>query len=195
MKYIVKGSEPQSFTQWKQGAVKEYTTLRNPVKANLKQTLIEEQGHICCYCERRLVNDDCHIEHLIPQNEPTVDNLDFSNMLCSCQKTLRRGEPRHCGNSKDNNILQITPLQKNCAEKFNYTADGYIEGIDKDSRDTIEILNLSIDKLNNLRNSAIEPFLSKELSIEEVQTFVNSYLRKTNGQYNEFYTTIQHLFP
>ncbi|MCB4778931.1 MAG: hypothetical protein LGB53_04780 [Sulfurovum sp.] len=59
-----------------------------------------------------------------------------------------------CGNSKGNKNLPITPLDNDCETKFKYTADGYILGTDKDSEDTIEIL-----QLNNLRARAIEPIV------------------------------------
>ncbi|MCB4746330.1 MAG: hypothetical protein LGB68_04130 [Sulfurovum sp.] len=99
-----------------------------------------------------------------------------------------------CGNSKDNENLPITPLDNDCETKFKYTADGYILGTDKDSEDTIEILQLNIDELNKLRNKAIEPFISEEISEEDAKKFVDYYLQPHNGQYGEFYTTIQYLF-
>lgn len=92
--------------------------------------LMAEQGYICCYCERRLTNDDSHIEHFRPQSDPTVDPLDFGNLLCSCQNQLKKGEPRHCGNLKgewfDRDLL-VSPLIPGCEDRFAFTGDGEIK--------------------------------------------------------------------
>lgn len=67
MKHIRKGAEPQEFTAWKAMANASwqptYGALSGAPKGALKQALMAEQGDICCYCERRLILDDSHIEH------------------------------------------------------------------------------------------------------------------------------------
>lgn len=202
MKYIIKGDEPQSFIDWKNLANEDwqpsYDKLSGQEKRDVKNALIEEQGAICCYCERRLDYDDSHIEHLNPQCSGEGE-IDFSNMLCSCQQQLKKGEPLHCGNSKGDELISITPLQDNCANYFTYTEDGYIGSIDEVSKETIKHLKLDIDKLNTLRASVIEPFIIdietfEEISQEEVKIFAKAYLEKKDGKYNEFYTTIKYLF-
>ena len=199
MKHIVKINEPQSFTNWKSSGTKIYHDLRNPLKSDLKNALLLDQGYICCYCESKISSDNSHIEHLDPQCNNNGNDLDFNNLLCSCQKQLAVGEPRHCGNSKENYIIPINPLIPHCENKFQYTEDGQIKCTDLDSNVTIQTLNLDIDKLNDLRNKAIEPFIIdpitfEEISKEEAKTFADSYLTINNGQYNEFYTTIKYLF-
>lgn len=105
MKFIIKGNEPKEFKDWKDLANEDwqptYDILSNPEKNAVKKSLMAEQGYICCYCERRLEDNDSHIEHLKPQSNPAVDPLDYGNMLCSCQDQIKKGEPRHCGNLKD----------------------------------------------------------------------------------------------
>jgi len=203
MKYIIKGWEPQSFTEWKALANDDwkptYDDLSGSVKKDVKNSLIDEQGGICCYCESKLLYDDSHIEHLDSQTNHEEKRLDYNNMLCSCQKQLKKGEPRHCGNSKEDAPLPITPLMSECEKKFKYLADGTIEGVYKDEQQTIEILQLDIEKLKNLRKSAIEPFIIDPLTFEaisqdEAKVFAEAYLQPSNGKYNEFYTTIKYLF-
>lgn len=199
MKYIIKGNEPQSFIDWKSNDSKTYSDLRNPIKAELKNALLLEQGYICCYCESKISNNGSHIEHLDPQCNNNGNDLDFDNLLCSCQKQLSAGEPRHCGNSKANDTISIHPLQINCESKFKYNEDGTIESTDTYSRDTIEKLKLDIDKLNDLRRNAIEPFIIDPITLEEIseedtKKFADDYLQLNNGQYSEFYTTIKYLF-
>ncbi len=200
MKFINKSNtEPNNFTIWKNSENRTYNDLRNPIKAELKDALLLEQGNICCYCESRISSNNSHIEHLDPQQNNNGNDLDFNNLLCSCQKQLSAGEPRHCGNSKANDSISIHPLQNDCENKFIYKEDGTIEATDNNSKKTIECLKLDIDKLNALRNSAIEPFIIDpitldEISEDEAKNFAANYLQIKNGSYNEFHTTIKYLF-
>jgi uncharacterized protein (TIGR02646 family) len=160
-----------------------------------------EQGYLCCYCENRLVDNDSHIEHFQPQNDPGDDPLNYANLLCSCQNRIERGDPRHCGNLKNgwfDEQLLISPLSNGCEERFAYSGDGLIrptDQADEPARVTIERLGLDILKLNDLRRKAIEPFVDAELSEIELRQFVTGYLRRdTEGIFGEFCTTISHLF-
>lgn len=66
MRHIVKQSEPSLFTKWK--ACNPTATykkdLKGIVKHKLKESLIEEQHYLCCYCECRITLETSHIEHL-----------------------------------------------------------------------------------------------------------------------------------
>ncbi|MDQ7073625.1 MAG: retron system putative HNH endonuclease [Gammaproteobacteria bacterium] len=204
MKWVRKRSEPKIFTDWK-ALVSEawqpsYANLGGVEKQAVKQALIQEQGGLCCYCERRLSEADSHIEHFRPQSEPDVDPLDFANMLCSCQSQLRRGEPRHCGNSKgawfEEGVL-VSPLEPECEGRFSYRGDGGIKPMtssDDAASETISHLALDIPKLRALRAAVIAPFLD-DLTESEFQNFVTGYLQyDAQGQYGEFWTVIKYLF-
>ena len=205
MKHIVKDQNTPLFGKWKALANDDwqptYGDLREPEKKEVKVSLMKEQGHICCYCERQLTDDDSHIEHFNPQSNNAVNPLDYTNMLCSCQDQLKKGEPRHCGNSKDNwfdKYLLISPLDSNCERRFAYTADGKIHPAnesDDAARKTIEKLNLNIEILNDLRKKAIDPFLDKDLDGEDFLKFVNGYIKmNSDDTFNEFWTTIDYMF-
>ncbi|MBC2698059.1 MAG: TIGR02646 family protein [ANME-2 cluster archaeon] len=205
MKHIVKVQDTPLFDEWKAlddyEWKKTYDDLVNPEKKEVKDSLMKEQGYICCYCERRLTNDDSHIEHFNPQSNNSVDTLNYTNMLCSCQDQLKKGEPRHCGISKgtwfDKDLL-ISPLDSNSEGRFAYTADGKIQPADEfdaAATKTIEKLKLDIGLLNDFRNKAIEPFLDNDLDDGEVSRFVNGYLKKNSGEmFGEFWTTINYIF-
>ena len=205
MKYIVKSAEPVNFSDWKTMANSEwqpiYDDLSGAEKAAVKNALMEEQGYICCYCERRLTDNDSHIEHFRPQSDNAVDPLDYGNMLCSCQKHLNKGDPRHCGNLKNgwfDEQLLISPLTPACEVSFAYTADGEIYPADKSDKAavaTIKRLGLGISKVNAMRSMAIEPFLSEDLDAEDLNNFVIGYLKRDNqGMFGEFWTTVNFLF-
>ncbi len=207
MKHIVKEDEPIEFTKWKNQANDEWKPTYDDLSGNVKRavyaSLKNEQGSLCCYCERELKNNDYHIEHLNPQERNDVDPLDFSNMLCSCQRRLKKGDPLYCGNSKGSWYIEnefVSPLNPDCEERFIFTGDGGIYPANENdvaAKTTIGRLKLDIDKLNNLRRDAIEPFLDEALSEDELKKFVQGYLLdkdSNNGNYNAFYTTIQYLF-
>ncbi|MBK1621482.1 TIGR02646 family protein [Lamprobacter modestohalophilus] len=134
MKHIVKQGEPTSFSDWKALANDDwqpkYDDLRGTEKRDVKAALMTEQGHLCCYCEGQLIESDSHIEHFQPQSDPAVDPLDFSNLLCSCQNQIKKGEPRHCGNLKDDWYgpdLLVSPFDPGCEDRFAHTGDGLIK--------------------------------------------------------------------
>ena len=205
MKHIAKDQNTPDFDEWKASANNDwqptYEDLSGTIKEEVKNSLIKEQGYICCYCERRLTDDGSHIEHFNPQSNNAVNPLDYANMLCSCQNQLEQGEPRHCGHLKGDwfgNQLLVSPLDPDCEGHFTYTADGKIQPAEKSddaTRMTIEILGLNINKLNALRKKAIEPFLDENLNEQEFSQFVSGYLRKnTGGMFGEFWTTIDYIF-
>jgi len=52
MRYIKKGQEPQSFTDWKSQENDDwkqtYSDLRGQIKAEVHKALLKEQGYTCC---------------------------------------------------------------------------------------------------------------------------------------------------
>lgn len=205
MKNIVKDQNTPDFDKWKASANDDwqptYEDLSGTTKEEVKFSLMQEQGYICCYCERRLTDDDSHIEHFNPRSNNAVNPLDYANILCSCQNQLEQGEPRHCGHLKgdwfDNQLL-VSPLDPDCVGHFAYTADGKIQPARKSddaATRTIEKLGLNINKLNALRKKAIEPFLDENLNEQDFSQFVSGYLRKNMSEmYGEFWTTIDYIF-
>ncbi len=211
MKYINKDREPQDFIDWKltdkmfQRGRPNWNRVPTHIKDIIRTSLKEEQGYICCYCERRIKENDYHVEHLKPKDKNKFPNLqlNYDNLICSCQLELEKGEPRHCGNSKgswyDVNNL-ISSLDPSCEQQFRYTADGHIYPSNNSNiaaTTTIGKLQLDISKLVDLRKRVIEPFIDDSLSDNEFKKFVNGYLvekEENNGKYNEFYTTIKYLF-
>ncbi len=205
MKHIQKYGEPQAFIEWKALANADwqpsYADLSGATKQTVKEALMADQGYLCCYCERRLTDNDSHIEHFRPQRDPAVDPLDYDNLLCSCQQQLRRGEPRHCGNLKDewfDETLLVSPLSPDCEGRLAYTGQGLIKPAgeeDAAAAETITRLGLAIPKLNALRSHAIEPFLDDSLSPTDLTAFVTGYLAGDgSGRFSEFWSTIRYLF-
>ena len=205
MKHIVKDQNTPDFDEFKASANGDwqptYEGLRDSTKKEVKDSLMKEQGHICCYCERELSDNDSHIEHFKPRSGEDVDPLDYANMLCSCQNQLKQGEPRHCGHLKGDwfdDQLIVSPLDPDCEEHFAYTEDGEIQPATKSddaARMMIKKMGLNIPKLIAFRKKAIEAFSDEDLSEQERSQFVSGYLIKnTDGMFGEFWTTIDYIF-
>lgn len=177
MKYIQKRQEPVEFRQWKtqnQDLNITFDDLHSDIKSIVKQELMQEQGYICCYCERRLEERDSHIEHLRPQHPYEDEQLNYQNMICSCMKQLKAGEPKHCGALKLNWFEEnqfVSPLNSGCETRFEYTEAGEIKPRkdDQAAETTIARLGLNIDKIIALRHEAINPFQDETLSSEELR--------------------------
>ena len=73
MKHIIKQTEPESFINWKNKENDDwkptYANIDKLERIDLLKSLKEEQGYICCYCERELKDGDCHIEHFKPKDK------------------------------------------------------------------------------------------------------------------------------
>lgn len=204
MKYIVKQSEPAGFTAWKiqknANWQPEYSNMPTDIKQQLKNALLDEQGWICCYCEQEITPDDSHIEHFRPQSDPNCNPLDYSNLLGSCQKQRRKGEPLHCGNLKadwfDRNLL-VSPLDPSCESRFVFLFNGEIQAKDindQAAEETIQRLGLNIPKLIEKRKKVIEVFLDELLNDIEVANLVSKHLVKKDKKYSPFWSTIHYLF-
>lgn len=191
MKRIYKNDEPQEILQWKSkfknknGRVPRYSDLNEvenlPHKIFLKNSLISEQGHICCYCCKPIDTKNSHIEHIRPKerNEYRAISLEYENLLASCQGYHDREE--NCGHSKDNAFneeLFVSPLEENCESLFEFSNRGKIKAVDGNERAgyTIELLNLDTEQLNAARTEAMwVSGAMDELTEDECQKLLDKF--------------------
>ena len=196
MKRIRKSVEPREFTEWKStdrmAHRPNWNRLRAPLKTVIHESLMNEQGFICCYCESRVVVDDSHVEHFRPKEQYSDLQLEYRNLLCSCLRERSSGEPIHCGHRKgiwfDEEAL-VSPLQQDCETRFMFTANGEIcprSSSDLAAATTIESLALDLPKLNALRAAALDALC--DLSPPDVQLVLN---RGQDGSFPEYFTTIK----
>lgn len=206
MRHISKSPvEPDFFSSWKAKAnanwQPSFREMAREVKQELKKFLIKEQLGLCCYCEARVTEKDSHIEHFRPQTKYQDKALDYNNLLCSCQSNLKKGEPRHCGNAKDDwfdEDLLISPLSPDCAEHFRYTGDGHIyplDDADAAAKETIAHLKLDISLLVANRRSVLDTFLDDSITDEEFKDFYHKYFDKLSCQNPpEFISAVNDVF-
>jgi uncharacterized protein (TIGR02646 family) len=208
VKYIKKREEPESFTAWKKLVNEDWKpswdNFSKPQKTDVHDSLLQEQGFICCYCGRLISNKTSHIEHLRPRKTYPQLTLDYTNILASCQRDREPKEPLHCGSNKDewyDEHLMVSPLDINCAEFFIYTEDGQILSTKnqhkKSAADTtINKLALNIDKLQKMRSGAIEGILEglEELTDDEREMLLQRFCQPDeNGHNQEFSAAIAYI--
>ncbi|MEK8020745.1 MAG: retron system putative HNH endonuclease [Candidatus Parabeggiatoa sp.] len=206
MKYILKGAEPPFFTDWKnndkmyQRGRPNWKRLKSKEKQALHKALLEDQGEICCYCGRRIVLDDSHVEHFRPQKGYPKLQLEYENLLSSCQLELQKTEPRHCGNAKGSWFDEeqtVSPLDPSCESRFEYLEDGSLRAYDNNDegvKATITHLALDIEKLRELRQAAISAALEEidildEKAIQE-EIALYSQHNPVNQQFTPFCSAI-----
>ncbi len=189
MKHIVKEHDPVELVEFKVAEndewTPEYEALPGDRKRAIHDTLLVEQGHICCYCNRRIRRDSSHIEHWHPQTLPPEQlALEYGNMLASCQRELDPGEPLRCGMKKGDWFdppRMVSPLDCDCEARFRFTADGTIRPASDDdiaAGETILRLGLDLPNLNASRREAIGAILDDldVLSTEELRTLAQRIL-------------------
>jgi uncharacterized protein (TIGR02646 family) len=173
--------------------------LPNPEKADVHEALLEEQGYICCYCGRRVNTGESHIEHLVPRKLCRGRELDYTNMLASCEGGTRDSPPseNHCGHRKDNwyeSRLFVSPLDPDCESYFTFTTAGEILPVSdparaKKAKETIRRLGLDISKLTRMRREALEPIIEgiDSLTADEGKFLLTQFnQRDTSGRYTPF---------
>lgn len=113
MRQIRKNPEPDHF-YWKMdyksrnGREAVYDDLKGTQEYFLlKKNLLEEQGYICCYCEKRIGQEgnlsDCDIEHFMPRHPDSRTlsvqecaickdaQLAYTNLFASCKGKVLTG--------------------------------------------------------------------------------------------------------
>lgn len=203
MKYIKKSEEPECLANWKSLANENWTPtynddFRGKIKTDVHDSLLHEQGYICCYCGMRVTRDTSHFEHLKPRSAYPELALDYRNLLISCQ--TKRTQSEHCAYKKDDwydEHLMISPLQSNCAEFFRYSEAGEILPADEPDKQaaatTISKLELNISKLTANRRKAIEDILEviDHLSDEDIKKLIQGFNQPNDkGEYEEFCVAI-----
>ena len=197
MKHIAKNEEPPELREFNTKANPNWQPSFDGMSGNLKRalhdTLLNEQGWICCYCNRRVGRDSSHIEHVRPRSRYPEEEASYGNLLASCQREEQRGEPLHCGASKADwydDGLFVSPLQPDCETRFRYTGDGGIYPVQQSDRaalETLQRLRLDIPKLRRLREGAIDAFMDSSLTPQDLRYLSEALLqRDAAGMFPEF---------
>ena len=203
MIYIKKRDPPKKLEEYKNKDGACFNNLPSDVKEDLRQTLFDDQGGICCYCGRQIKNNHTSvIEHLFPKGVAAYNHLqlEYSNLLCSCDggesdrkgktKAEKRCYPSFCDSKKNDRIIKVTPLNEDCGSKFSFDEDGHIYGTTDEARETIEILGLDCATLVHLRQAAIDAYKDLELDNSGWEEEIELLSKRSNGCFLPFFFVI-----
>jgi len=141
-------------------------------KEELRQNLLTEQGHICCYCMKRIPENTApymKVEHYQCQDFHEDLQLNYKNLFGAC--IGNEGQPskiQTCDTKKGNNELTINLLTNApcCENLFKYNAEGEIMSVDENdeiNRQLNEVLNLNMQTLKDGRR---EVYLEVQKNVE-----------------------------
>lgn len=203
MRPIVRSAEPAAFTTWKSQGSSDWQpgwdNFQKPEKTEVLETLLRDQGFVCCYCEQRVdARGGSHIEHLQSRHSAPHLTLEFTNFLASCQGDLPKA-PAHCGHLKADTALEVQPLMANCREFFIFDSAGGIRPSEDPARKqsarwAIETLGLDIRKLTAMRRAAIDgavALLEEGVSGEELKRLIAGFdSRDAEGHHTPFASAV-----
>ncbi|WP_312511520.1 retron system putative HNH endonuclease [Chryseobacterium culicis] len=161
MRKINKGREPRSLAEHRSRPHSNYSNIPSDAKEELRESLMREQGFVCCYCMKRIPEKEtspgCKIEHFKCQNNYSDLGLDYKNLFTACTGNQAKGRHLQTCDSKKGDkdlqtidILSASPL---CSALITYQADGTITGESKEIVLEIdEILNLNMQSLKKARS-------------------------------------------
>jgi uncharacterized protein (TIGR02646 family) len=161
MKQIVKTAEPNSLLQHRASQFANFDNISFATKEELRESLLSEQGHICCYCMKRIpehTSPYMKVEHYKCQDNFEALQLTYTNLFGAC--TGNEGQPKikqTCDTKKGNAELTISPTSTlpNCETLIKYNAEGEISSITDNAdinRQLNEVLNLNMQTLKDGRS-------------------------------------------
>jgi uncharacterized protein (TIGR02646 family) len=160
---IKKGREPDKLLRYRQQDDASYEQMDKEVKEELLEKLLEEQGHICAYCMRRIPEKRAlpngvppvTIEHWYPRNpeskEDIGQDLNYRNMfaVCSGNRGCGNKEGMTCDARRGNEPIKINPCNADTLRGITYTSSGRIQSSDPEiDEDINERLNLNSESIS-----------------------------------------------
>lgn len=178
MKHITKQQPPEELIAWTHARAVDddgrpmawgYDDMPGPVRQSVKNSLLREQGGLCCYTGRRITNDSSHIEHLKPQEIcQNHEDTDYNNLLAAYPAWNSPHECPYGAHAKRNwydQYLFISPIRDDCEVRFRYRFNGKISPArpeDQAACETVIRLNLDHKELKQMREAAIHTTLFEQ---------------------------------
>lgn len=200
---IKKRNAPDSLIQYRKATNAYYDGCN---KADIRDKLLEEQGHLCAYCMRRIYKDTMKIEHWYPENRLTDrECLDYENMLgcCSGHNDGDSGRNDTCDTHKGNTIIGIDPRKSEHIARIRYNSkNGKIlsdndpvsvkhcgeTGITYEDETTLQ---KDIDKTLNLNEHTHYLMQNRKAVLDEVKRFLSKKKKEGNWSKKDIKRMIQ----
>lgn len=214
MRRIAKKNSPVELNIWREENKDHNHTyadmLGTEAHQKLKELLLKEQGCLCAYTGRVIVNQTSHVEHLKPQTVCNEwEDVDYRNVVACFpadggDKSHGYGAPIKGGWWEEVNF--VSPLDEDCERRFQFSWSGHIYPCPEDhqaARETIDVLRLDDTALRLLRKSRIDGFFgfgartrTRPLSIADAKiALANIDHFDGNGRLSEFCFVLSKLLP
>lgn len=195
MKYIKKGTEPSSLTEFRAAGGKRFDDYREKKELSLK--LMREQGFICCYCMQRIKPETAHIEHWKPQSRFPGSQLDYKNLLAVCDGNEgHQNHLLHCDRKKGKKEITVNPTKRQCESLVKFSSNGEVYSDNETvSRELTDVLNLNNQTLVINRKNVLDFVIRKLMAENRDGTWSKAVLKKeirkwedtgTDGKYEPF---------
>lgn len=168
MRYIQKGREPRAWQETRLSTPGAH--FDNEAKPALRDALLAEQGHLCCYCMGRIDARSTRIEHFLPRRHEE-EQLNYRNTLAACPGG--EGNPprlQHCDVRKGDRAVAANPCDPRIEKLVRYSSSGEIYSTEPriqsnlnqgDETDEGGALNLNVDALRAERRAVLEGFVAQ----------------------------------
>lgn len=179
MKYIEKraNNEPREVIEKRNT---DGTTFDSLPKKILRTALLKEQGYLCAYCTKRIKNNSVtRIEHFVPR-KPDNEKA-YMNLLAVCDgnelahksqndsRSIKEKELKHCDVLKQNQKINISPLDKSCELLVQFSTSGEVY-----SNDTA--VDLEIKEILGLNHETL--IRERKLILNEVRKSIKDEANK-----------------
>lgn len=184
----------------KNGKEIDFNHIDQTTKQFLRNILLEDQGFICCYCQKRIPENTLpksKIEHFLSQEENKDKVFDFRNLFIACNG--KTGEIEACDTARGSAVFEFLDLlDLNLANYFKYTKIGEMYSNTASINKDIDILNLNNQNLKKDRQAVCESILFMKRKInsrggdfqkqiaKEVQKWKN---KDEHGMFKEYKST------
>ena len=207
---ILKNSKPGSLLMHKKSGG-DYNSISADTKKELRESLIEEQGFVCCYCLKRIPENKMDlnhtkIEHFKCQKKYPHLDLEYSNLHLACKgKEGNSRKNQTCDTAKgDKEINHFSLIDNSLHNNIFFAVDGTIfskyQSIDKEINDVLQLNN--DQTLRKARKNVIKGLSNVtrnfdqkgKLTKNKLKRELRSWKHKKNHKYKEFYpVAIQYL--
>lgn len=171
---IKKGTPPDSLVAYRQESNAYFDGCN---KNDIRDKILEEQGHLCAYCMRRISKDTMKIEHWYPEERLSdTDCLDYNNMLGCCPGHIEgsSGKNDTCDTKKGNKLITVDPRKLEHIDQIKYSSkDGRIFSDNSE-------FEKDIDSTLNLNEPSHYLMQGRKAALDEVKKFLSQKEKKGN---------------
>lgn len=193
---IKKRKEPLVLTEYKKKPTASYQNMHGAPSGKydlegneidvyhvVLNSLMEEQGHICAYCMRRIPEKRgktrASIEHIAPQSKTDkLKALDYNNMLAVCSGNRDAGslDEKTCDAHRGNDKLDLNPTKKVTLSTIRYRSNGRIYSDD-------ENINRQLNEVLNLNSKTRDLICLRKSALNRMQVVIKQKNQEGNKEY------------